>query len=369
MNFAIGGSGGGMTPPSAAVDDDAKLLAEQARADKLNGYLGAAGSVLDNFADVPSAHEMLFGRKSYRSKPSEAFKSASGAIKDPMETKRKAMEYMKLKRESAQATAADSIASPEMVSFYEGVVPSMKGRFDKMTQGQIDKVSPVLMAQFRAQGDERMARMAAEQRGADKAEAVKSQKEAKDEALRVKTEERDLTLAVPGYERTGEVLPKAEEAVKFRKATATANSLSQKLNRMKELVTKYGSFEYGGDGYAEMEPLATEIQLLGKSPELYELGVLTGPDMSLLQKITSDPTSLNSLFTKDTSRQKQIDTQLTGLQNKIRTTASSLGYRQAGAVAQSAPSAPSTSPQKLLEQELAQQEIARRQAAKNTAAN
>lgn len=150
------------------------------------------------------------------------------------------------------------------------------------------------------------------------------------DAKDLKREERDLTLAVPGYERTGEVLPKPEEAAKFRKSTAVSKQLNDKLSRMKELVKEYGSFEYGGEGGQEMESLATEIQLLGKSPELYELGVLTGPDLTLLQKITSDPSSLSSLFTFDSTRNKQLDSQIKSIQDKLGATASSMGYAKAG---------------------------------------
>ena len=145
-----------------------------------------------------------------------------------------------------------------------------------------------------------------------------------------KRELKNQALAVPGFERTGEVMPKEEEAAKFRKATAVSKQLSAKLDRMKQLVAENGSFEYGGNAGTEMESLATEIQLLGKSPELYELGVLAGPDLNLLQKITADPTSLDSLFTRDSSRQKQLDSQITSIKSKLGTTASSLGYRPAG---------------------------------------
>ena len=140
-------------------------------------------------------------------------------------------------------------------------------------------------------------------------------------------------LSVPGYERTGEVMQRPEEASKFRKATATADALGQKLNRMKQLVKEKGSFEWGGEAGTEMESLATEIQLLGKSPELYELGVLTGPDLSLLQKITADPSSMSSFFTRDSSRNKQIESQLKSIEDKIGTTAKSLGYKKAGGMA------------------------------------
>jgi len=151
----------------------------------------------------------------------------------------------------------------------------------------------------------------------------------RDDARQLKRDERDLQLAVPGYERTGEVLPKPEEAMKLRKATVTADQLQSKLNRLRDLVKDKGSFEYGGQSGAEMESLATEIQLLSKSPEMYELGVLTGPDMNLLQKITADPASMSSFFTRDNTRLKQIDTQLKSVKDKVDSTARSMGYRSA----------------------------------------
>lgn len=144
----------------------------------------------------------------------------------------------------------------------------------------------------------------------------------------LKREEKDLALAVPGYERTGEVLPKPEEAVKLRNATANAEQLGSKLNRLMELVDKYGSFERGGEAGTEMESLATEIQLLSKNKDMYDLGVLTGPDMGLLQKITADPSSMDSLFTRDSTRKKQIGTQLNSVRDKLSTVAKSMGYRR-----------------------------------------
>lgn len=152
------------------------------------------------------------------------------------------------------------------------------------------------------------------------------------DAKNEKRNEREMQLAVPGYERTGEVLQKPEEAQKLRKATASAEQLQSKLSRLRDLVKQEGSFEYGGTGGAEMESLATEIQLLAKGEDMYQLGVLTGPDMSLLQKITADPASLNSLFTRDKTRLKQIDTQMKSIQDKLGSVTRASGYRpKAGA--------------------------------------
>lgn len=187
--------------------------------------------------------------------------------------------------------------------------------FSKMSATQINTLLPSIGKIYEV-----------EEKKLDRRAVIDAKKDEKAE----KKAERDLSLVVPGFERNGQVLPKVEEAQKFRKATATASQLSQKLERMKDLVNKTGSYEYGGQSGTEMESLATEIQLLGKSPELYELGVLTGPDLNLLQKITSDPTSLSSMFTRDSSRIKQIDSQLNSIAQKMDANASSLGYTRQG---------------------------------------
>lgn len=138
-------------------------------------------------------------------------------------------------------------------------------------------------------------------------------------------------LEVPGYEMTGTVKPTVDEAKDLRKAKATAQQLSGKLQELRDLVDKYGSFEYGGEGGAKMSSLATEIQLLAKSPEIYQLGVLTGPDMTLLEKITASPDSLDSLFTRDSTRKAQLGAQAKSVQDKLNSVAESRGYKQTGA--------------------------------------
>lgn len=201
-----------------------------------------------------------------------------------------------------------------------------KGDLSQVTATKFKGFSPVLEKMYQVE-QSRLNRM--DQRDFQRS-LLDDRKDTKQREAEEKKNEKDLRLAVPGYERTGEVLPKEEEAMKFRKATAVSEQLASKLNQMKDLVKKYGSYEYGGEGGTEMDSLATEIQLLGKSPELYELGVLTGPDLNLLQKITASPSSMDSLFTRDSSRQTQIDSQIKSIQNKLGSTAKSMGYRQAG---------------------------------------
>ena len=162
-------------------------------------------------------------------------------------------------------------------------------------------------------------RLNAEERRADR-----------NEALETKKTEKELQLAVPGYERTGEVLPKVEEAQKFRDATAEANNLVKSLTRLKELVKNHGPYEYGGEAGAEMKSLVRDIQLQSKGPAMYQLGVLAGPDMEILEDITSDPESFSSMFTREGTRQSQIDTQLEALAQRIGSKAKALGYKEVG---------------------------------------
>lgn len=177
-------------------------------------------------------------------------------------------------------------------------------------------------------------RLEKEGRAAQLAAMQGARRDARDASLeekhRVENEkkaDKELRLAVPGYERTGEVLPKDEEAMKLRSATASGGELVSKLREMKALVEKYGSYESGGKGGAKMKGLARDIQLLSKGPELYQLGVLAGPDMEILDDVISNPSSWDSMFTRDSTRQSQIDTQLNSLETKLAAKAKSLGYK------------------------------------------
>lgn len=211
-----------------------------------------------------------------------------------------------------------------MESKYGDVVKSYGDSWKNVTAADQDNIFKPLQLKEQMDARREQARILAGQRS----DARQDKQDEKNTKRQEKIDEREQTLAVPGYTRSGEVLQKPEEAMKFRKATAVADQMSKKLNRMKELVNEYGSYENGGSGGQEMESLATEIQLLGKSPELYELGVLAGPDLTLLEKITSDPTSLKSMFTRDSTRKTQIETQLKSMQQKLESTSKSLGYNK-----------------------------------------
>jgi len=141
-----------------------------------------------------------------------------------------------------------------------------------------------------------------------------------------KKEEDLKVLNVPGYERDSNIKQTPEEAAKARKAAGTLASVEQSLDRMKDLVDKYGSFEYGGAGGAEMDSLSTTLQIELKN--LYELGALSGPDMALLQKQISSPSTLSSMFTRDSTAKSSLEATKNALRRSVQAEMAAKGYKQ-----------------------------------------
>lgn len=150
-----------------------------------------------------------------------------------------------------------------------------------------------------------------------------------------KKAEKAAQYGVPGLEKSEDITPTLQEVSQLRSTVNTVKELSPKLERLKDLVVgnkekgieAHGPFQMFGDDAAEMQTLAREIQLLAKNKDMYELGVLAGPDLKLLEDITADPSSVSSFFTSTSSRKKQIETQLESLKNKLTHKAESLGYK------------------------------------------
>jgi len=132
-------------------------------------------------------------------------------------------------------------------------------------------------------------------------------------------------LQVPGYALDPSIKPSTEEAGKLRTAAARLDKFEKGIAEMKALVKEHGSFEAFGEESADMEGLATDLQLEAK--ELYNLGVLNGPDLMLISKTISDPSSLRSMFTKDKTRQKQLDRVLKQMRQSVESKMTTSGYK------------------------------------------
>lgn len=131
-------------------------------------------------------------------------------------------------------------------------------------------------------------------------------------------------LAVPGYERTGEVMQSKPEAKDARDTVGTANNIMKGIELLKQQMAESGNFEWGGAKGAEMAATANDLRLQAK--ELYKLGVLNGPDLGLLLKQIPDTESLGALFTREDTAKASLDSTATSMKRKIEEGMRSKGY-------------------------------------------
>jgi len=139
-----------------------------------------------------------------------------------------------------------------------------------------------------------------------------------------KKQQEEEALNVPGYDRTPGVRQGKDEAEKARKAVGVLENVKQNFDRMSQLIEKYGSYEYGGAGGAEMETLTTTLKIQLKN--LYELGALSGPDMSILSSQIKDPTSWGAMFTLDSNAKKMLEATKENLERGAKNQLKAQGY-------------------------------------------
>jgi hypothetical protein len=98
---------------------------------------------------------------------------------------------------------------------------------------------------------------------------------------------------VGGWQLSEGATPTQDDAKKFKSGVSAARGLLENLNEYQTLVEYHGS-EMGGKVAQRMESLARDIQLAAKNEDLYGLGVLTGPDLQILEEIIAAPTGLGA---------------------------------------------------------------------------
>jgi hypothetical protein len=152
----------------------------------------------------------------------------------------------------------------------------------------------------------------------------------------------DALIAIPGYDHDASIGLKPEVADKLRSAVADTQTLEENVAALAALVRKHGVTGFPGSTKEQMRSLLTDIQLGLKGPAQYELGVLAGPDMALIESVTGDPTKFDALVKggADTAASK-----LEGVAQRARQRAENKlalrGYKRAAAkAAASAPLSP-----------------------------
>lgn len=91
-------------PPLTLKD----LMAKEDSNTKTKGYLSALGGIAQNFADIPSSHELLWGGKGHHSDIKGMIKGVTDTMTDPLDRESKAMAYMKAKREDNAGGATEN---------------------------------------------------------------------------------------------------------------------------------------------------------------------------------------------------------------------------------------------------------------------
>jgi hypothetical protein len=100
---------------------------------------------------------------------------------------------------------------------------------------------------------------------------------------------------VGGWKLAEGATPTSDDAKKFKAGASSARALLENLNEYQNLLDKKGG-ELAGKNAQRLESLRRDIQLAAKNEDLYGLGVLTGPDLTLLDEIVGDaPTGMSSL--------------------------------------------------------------------------
>lgn len=267
------------------------IEAKQDRASLLKGVISGVGGIMQNQASVPSAYEYLYDKKMPRADFQGTMDRVAGSIRDPMETKKKAMEYMKAKREesiagdqdeqraslkdpnSVQSKARKALAqkygvpvTPEMSGYDVEQMMDPKRMFEKEAASQVDFDNDMKKLKFSKEAD--LQKYFAEKR------LVKDQKDAEE------TKERTTPY---GVARTG------DDAKKLKEAGEIKADMDSKMQELIDLRTKHNG---GANSVTSPEDVARAKQLskdlLLQQKQLAGLGVLSKTDMDLVNQIIPD---------------------------------------------------------------------------------
>lgn len=100
------------------------------------------------------------------------------------------------------------------------------------------------------------------------------------------------------FKLRGDVPPGSLDEVELRKvreASGEVADLAAAADEVKAIYQRTGGVLTGPDA-ARMRSLITDMQLTAKGPSVYQLGVLAGPDMAILDTMLANPAKLDSVL-------------------------------------------------------------------------
>lgn len=107
----------------------------------------------------------------------------------------------------------------------------------------------------------------------------------------------DGKTLVPGFKPLSNVRITDDSVKKIKEAQPQIETMRTSIRELLELYKKSG-IQITGDEASKMQARVRTIQLLAKSPEFFNLGVLNGPDLDILEGAIPDPTKIRTGISK-----------------------------------------------------------------------
>jgi hypothetical protein len=123
----------------------------------------------------------------------------------------------------------------------------------------------------------------------------------------------DYEFKAAGERRAGGSAPSPAELAKYREAQSESATLLATLGDFRDRIgkagvgTRLGAVAGMGGDASELNSSYYAATLLAKGEQLFNLGVLNGPDLEVIRKTISDPSMTSSLVRGGESIQKQVD--------------------------------------------------------------
>ncbi len=102
--------------------------------------------------------------------------------------------------------------------------------------------------------------------------------------------------ALPGYQHDPGVQVSPTEVSNLRTGHAESRVMSKLIDDLDGMVAKNGLKVWPDADKVRMQTLLKQLQLKAKGKAFAELGVLSGPDLAILEELTGDPTDVMTAF-------------------------------------------------------------------------
>ncbi len=112
----------------------------------------------------------------------------------------------------------------------------------------------------------------------------------------MKATEEAAKQALPGYVHDPSVQVGPTEIANLRTGHAESQVMSKLIDELDGLVAKNGITVWPSADKTRMQADLKQLQLKAKGKAFAELGVLSGPDLAILEDLTGDPTNVMSVF-------------------------------------------------------------------------